>query len=54
LSGIQRISEGTAKVFYNPGTPKKSFLIVAGPSGLVVTSLFCLLPGLLLYFKLHS
>ena len=54
MSGIQRTAEGGVKVFYSPRKPRKSFLIVAGVPGLVITSLVCLLPAALFYLRFHA
>lgn len=54
LAGIQRTGEGRARVFYNPAKPGKSFLIVAGPAGLLVTACIATLPGVLFYLEFHS
>lgn len=39
LESIQHLPEGGVKVFYNPRKPQKSYLIVAGRLGLLVTLL---------------
>ena len=54
MSSIQRYSDGSVKVFYNPGNPKKSFLIVAGKAGLLVTLTISVLPMVLYFFKYHG
>gem|GEM_PF-495812 len=54
MSYIQRSSDGKVKVFYNPNKPQKSFLIIAGKVGIVITLLICVLPLILFYFKYHG
>ncbi len=39
LQAIQHLPQGGVKVFYNPSKPDKSYLIVAGRVGLLVTVL---------------
>ena len=54
MSYIQRSSDGKVKVFYNPDNPHKSFLIIAGKVGILITLLISVLPLILFYFKYHG
>ena len=54
MSYIQQSSDGKVKVFYNPNNPHKSFLIIAGKVGIVITLLICVLPLILFYFNYHG
>ncbi|MBL4898817.1 MAG: DUF3592 domain-containing protein [Colwellia sp.] len=53
ISYVQRSSDGTVKVFYSPNNPKKSFLIIAGKTGIGITLLISVLPLILFYYKYH-
>lgn len=53
MSSIQRHSNGKVKVYYSPGNPKKSYLIVAGKGGIFITFLISILPAILYFFKYH-
>lgn len=54
MSSIQRYPNGKVKVFYNPKTPKKSFLIIAGKVGIFITFLISVLPIMLYFLKYHA
>ena len=54
MSSIQRYSDESVKVFYNPRKPKKSFLIVAGKTGMLITLIIGVLPMVLYFFKFHG
>jgi len=54
MSSIQRYSDGSVKVFYNLSNPKKSFLIIAGKAGLLVTLTIIVLPMILYILKYHG
>ena len=54
MSYVQRLSDGSVKVFYNPNNPKKSFLIIAGNTGIGITLLISILPLILFYSKYHA
>jgi len=54
MSYIQRLPDGKVKVFYNPGNPKKSYLIIAGKAGIFITLVICALPIVSYYFKYHA
>lgn len=54
MSSIQRFSDGTVKVFYNPNKPKKSFLIIAGGIGICITLAIAVLPLCLFYFRYYG
>ncbi len=51
LSGIQACSDGGVKVYYNPRNPRKSYLVVAGPIGIVVTLLLGISPLVFYWLK---
>ncbi len=53
MSYVQRSSDGTVKVFYNPNNPKKSFLIISGKIGIGITLLISVLPLILFYYRYH-
>jgi hypothetical protein len=53
MSAIYRYPDGKVKVFYNPGKPQKSFLIVAGRVGIFITLLVAVLPFAAFYLKYH-
>lgn len=53
-TGIQTFPDGGVKVFYNPRNPKKSYLIVAGKTGLAVTLLLGALPAIFYWMKYHA
>lgn len=54
MSSIQRQANGKVRVFYNPKKPQKSYLIIAGKMGIVITSLIGLAPLVLYVVKYHS
>lgn len=54
MSSVQQCPNGKVKVFYNPKKPQKSYLIIAGKVGIVITSLIGLAPIVLYVFKYHS
>jgi len=53
IASIQRYSDGTVKVHFNPNTPKKSFLIIAGKIGIFITFFISILPITLYYFQYY-
>ena len=53
MSYIQRSSDGKVTVFYNPNDPQKSFLIIAGKVGILITLLISVLPFILFYYKYY-
>lgn len=53
MSSKQQLPDGRFKVFYNPKNPKKSFLIIAGKTGIFVTLVISVLPLVTFYFKYH-
>ncbi|MEX2964437.1 hypothetical protein [Microbulbifer sp. TYP-18] len=53
-ASIQVDPNGWVKVYYNPGNPKKSFLIVAGKLGIVVTMLVSIIPFVLYWSKFYG
>lgn len=53
MSALQRHPNGKVKVFYNPKNPKKSFLIVAGKTGVCITLLISVLPLISYYFQYY-
>ncbi len=50
-ASIQFHPDGRLKVFYNPNNPKKSYLIVAGKTGIYFTAALSVIPLLLFLFK---
>jgi hypothetical protein len=53
LSSVQRFPNGKVKVFYNPHNPRKSFLIIAGKTGICITVFISVLPLVMFYFKYY-
>jgi hypothetical protein len=53
LSAIQHHPNEMVTVFYNPRKPKKSFLILPGKKGLLITSLIAVLPTILYVSEYH-
>ncbi len=53
-AGIQTYPDGGVKVYYNPGNPNKSYLIVAGKTGIVVTVLLSTLPFVCYWIKYYA
>lgn len=53
MASIQYHPNSKVKVFYNPTKPQKSYLIIAGKVGIVITSLIGLAPLVLYIFKYH-
>lgn len=53
MSSIQHLPGGKVKVFYKPSNPKKSFLIIAGKTGISITLLITVLPLISFYFKYY-
>lgn len=53
MSTIQYHPNSKVKVFYDPAKPQKSYLIIAGKVGLVITSLIGLAPLVLYILKYH-
>lgn len=54
MSSIQRQANGGVKVFYNPKKPQKSYLIIAGKMGIIITSVTALTPLFLYVLKYHG
>ena len=54
LKGIESTPSGEVKVFYNPKTPKKSYLVLPGKWGIGLTLLLSSLPGIGYLFRYHS
>ncbi|WP_421868840.1 DUF3592 domain-containing protein [Motiliproteus sp.] len=54
LSSVQQMPDGKVKVFYNPNNPKKSYLIVAGKTGIAITFLIGTLPLALYVYRYHG
>ena len=54
MAAIHHLPDGRVEVFYNPGDPGKSYLIVATRRGIFVTFLFGLLPLLLFYLRFYT
>lgn len=54
LSAIQQFPDGRVKVFYNPKKPQKSFLIIAGKMGIVITIAIAVLPMVLFLYKYYG
>lgn len=44
MSYLQQNSDGSVRVFYNPKTPQKSFLIKPGIVGMTVTAILAIVP----------
>ena len=42
------------RVHYDPARPEKSYLVVAGWPGIVVTAVLTALPAVSYYFRFHS
>jgi hypothetical protein len=53
ISAIERFPDGGVKVFYNPNKPNKSFLIIAGKTGICITLLISVLPIISFYIHYH-
>jgi hypothetical protein len=53
-SKVQMNVGGGVKVYYNPRNPKKSYLIVAGKTGIVVTMLLGILPLISYWMKYYA
>ncbi|TKB07025.1 DUF3592 domain-containing protein [Desulforhopalus sp. IMCC35007] len=53
MSSIERFPGGAVNVYYNPGNPRKSYLIIAGKAGIAITLLVCVLPMVLFYLEYH-
>ena len=51
MSSIERLPDGRVKVFYNPNNSNKSFLIIAGKTGICITLLISVLPLISFYIK---
>lgn len=54
MSSIQYHPNGKVKVFYNSARPQKSYLIIAGKAGIVITSIIGLAPLVFYVVKLHA
>lgn len=52
-AGIQTYPDGGVRVYYNPRNPGKSYLIVAGKTGIAITLLMSTLPLVLYFMKYH-
>lgn len=53
LRGVQVLEDDRVRVFYNPGNPEKSFLIIANWVGIVFTALVAYLPGVIHFANYH-
>lgn len=53
MAMIQRLPDGGIKVYYNPANLPKSYLIVAGKTGILVTILITFLPIVIYFFSYH-
>ena len=53
MSAIYHYPDGKVKVFYNPGNPQKSFLIVAGRVGIFITLVIAVLPFVSYFIRYH-
>ena len=53
LGHIQKNDDGSIVVYFNPGKPRKSFLIKPGAIGLAVTSASAVLPMLLYWLNYY-
>ena len=51
---VQINADGAVKVYYNPRNPKKSYLIVAGKTGILVTLLLGALPLISYWMKYYA
>ncbi|MGB1261642.1 MAG: DUF3592 domain-containing protein [Cognaticolwellia sp.] len=51
LAGIEKYPDGGVKVFFNPKSPKKSFLIKPGLMGVAITIFLALVPAVLYFFE---
>ncbi|WP_416305451.1 hypothetical protein [Neptunicella sp. SCSIO 80796] len=54
FAAIQQYPGGKVKVFYHPAKPQKSYLIVAGKMGILLTLFISALPLPLFYFKYYA
>ena len=54
LSLIQQLPNGKVKVFFDPKNPKKSFLMVAGTTGIFITLALGGLPLVAFYIKYYA
>ena len=53
-ANIQTYPDGGVRVYYNPRNPKKSYLIVAGKTGIVTTMLLGTLPFIFYWMKYYA
>ncbi|MEE4299843.1 MAG: DUF3592 domain-containing protein [Pseudomonadales bacterium] len=51
--GVVRAASGEVRVHYDPRRPQKSFLVVAGWPGLLLTAAVIVLPAVGYYFRFH-
>lgn len=51
---IHRYPDGRVKVFYNPAKPRKSYLIIPGFVGMIVTSIAAIGPLVLYYIRFYG
>jgi hypothetical protein len=51
IAKIQQLPNKKVRVYYNPANPKKSFLIIASKTGIVITCIIALLPLVLFYWR---
>lgn len=51
MGAVQRLPDGKVRVFYNPANPRKSYLIVAGKTGIGLTLVIGMLPPLGFYLE---
>ncbi len=54
LASVKRFGDGSVRVFYNPQKPEKSYLIVAGKTGILITLLISILPLVLFYTRFYG
>lgn len=54
LSFMQHLPDGGVKVFYNPARPQKSFLVLPGRIGMMVTAAAGLLPAVWYGWRFHG
>lgn len=54
LKGIQRLPDGSVKVFYNPRRPKKSMLVIPGVTSITVTFVLSLVMPFFYFLKFYT
>lgn len=52
-SSVQPTADGTVPVYYNPKKPQKSYLMLPGPVGMLVTLVIALVPIAAYIFRYH-